>query len=130
MNELGCGGGGENHRLLLTQLASYDNETEEKIFKDAATGKIFKSYSFTDRAILARSKIVLKQTLGRGTYSKVKQAYDLINLRPLAVKIIDCSKAPKDFQVWPRTSVGLANRKLMLTGRRSFCRASWTCGHA
>ena len=88
----------ESNRLLLTQLASYENETEEKMFKDTL-GKVYKSYCFTDRAILARAKIILKQTLGRGTYSKVKQAYDLANLRSIAVKIIDCSKAPKDFQV-------------------------------
>lgn len=116
MNECSVGGGGENisnngcinnntlslienNRLLMAQLASYENETEEKMFKEASSGKIYKSYGFTDRAILARAKIALKQTLGRGTYSKVKQAYDLANMRSIAVKIIDCSKAPKDFQV-------------------------------
>lgn len=91
-----------NNRMLMTQLATYENETEEKIYKDATSGKMYKCTCYTDRAILARSKIVLKQTLGRGTYSKVKQAYDLMNLRSIAVKIIDCSKAPKDFQVSKR----------------------------
>ena len=92
-------GSSSNNRMMMAQLASYENETEEKIYKDAASGKMYKCNSYTDRAILARSKIVLKQTLGRGTYSKVKEAYDLLNMRSIAVKIIDCSKAPKDFQV-------------------------------
>lgn len=89
--------------MAAAQLATYENETEERMYKDATSGAIYKNYCFTDRAILARAKIVLKHTLGRGTYSKVKQAYDLAHMRAIAVKIIDCSKAPKDFQVHTHT---------------------------
>lgn len=98
-----CGGVADvdenNNNQLMVQLGTFENETEEKLYRDCSSGKLFKTFAYTDRAVLARAKIVLKQTLGKGTYSKVKQAYDLANLREIAVKIIDCSKAPKDFQV-------------------------------
>ena len=80
-----------------SQLNTYRNETEERVFKDKC-GKFFKANLLTDRAVLARSKIILKETVGTGSYSKVKEGFDLGQLRKVAVKIIDCSKAPKDFQ--------------------------------
>jgi serine/threonine protein kinase len=58
-----------------------------------------KGFFPTDRAVLAYHKIILKETIGKGSYSKVKEAYDFKNSRQIAVKIINCSKAPKDFQV-------------------------------
>ena len=80
-----------------TQLNKYKNETEERLFRDKS-GKLFRGVLLTDRAVLARSKIILKEKVGEGSYSKVKAAYDLSRLRKIAVKIIDCSKAPNDFQ--------------------------------
>ncbi len=80
-----------------SQLNKYRNETEERLFKDK-NGKIYKTNLLTDRAVLARKKIILKATVGKGSYSKVKEAFDLNKLRTIAVKIIDCSKAPSDFQ--------------------------------
>lgn len=98
--------------LQIEELEKYKNEMEEKLFRDSM-GKLYKNYFYTDRAIMARNKIILKETLGKGTYSKVKHAYDLGKCRQLAVKIIDRSKAPKDFQekflpreldIWPRVN--------------------------
>ena len=80
-----------------SQLSKYTNETEERLYKDTS-GKCFRTQCLTDRAVLARNKIILKETLGTGSYSKVKEGFDLTQLRKVAVKIIDCSKAPKDFQ--------------------------------
>ena len=96
----------------LNLLNKYQHEVEEKVAKDEF-GKTVKTYDFTDRAILAQNKILLKETIGRGSYSKVKEAYDLKNLRQVAVKIIDLSKAPADFQekflpreleIWPKVN--------------------------
>lgn len=80
-----------------TQLNKYRNETEEREFKDKH-GRTYTTNLLTDRAVLARNKIILKATVGRGSYSKVKEAFDLNKLRSIAVKIIDCYKAPSDFQ--------------------------------
>lgn len=81
---------------VYAQLNKFKNEVEEKVFKDK-NGRLFKGKFYTDRAILAQYKIILKDTLGKGSYSKVKEAYE-IGLGQIAVKIIDRSKAPKDFQ--------------------------------
>jgi serine kinase len=96
----------------MTQLSQYKNEVEEKYTKDEV-GKIIKGYMYTDRAVLAQHNIVLGETIGRGSYSKVKEAYDMVNMRQVAVKIIDLTKAPKDFQekflpreleIWPKVN--------------------------
>ncbi|CAF0890384.1 unnamed protein product [Brachionus calyciflorus] len=103
----------ETYLAELNKLNQYKFESEEKVLKDVQNGRFYKSLVLTDRAVLAQRKIALKETLGRGCYSKVKEAYDLNHLRPIAVKIIDCSKAPKDFQekflpreldVWPKVT--------------------------
>lgn len=79
-------------------LNIYKNEAIERTFTDR-TGQLFKGLTLTDRAVLAHHKIILKETLGKGSYSKVKEGYDFKHSRQIAVKIIDCTKAPKDFKV-------------------------------
>ena len=98
-----------SNKLKLIDI--YKNEKYEKKLSKDQSGHLIKHYSHTDRAILAQNKILLRDTIGRGSYSKVKEAYDLNNLRQIAVKIIDCTKAPKDFlekfmprelNIWPK----------------------------
>jgi testis-specific serine kinase len=95
----------------------YRYEIENKSFKQTqittTTSPIQKieTYTPTDRAVMARQNIALCATLGKGSYSKVKLAYDLNTKMKIAIKIIDRSMAPKDFQekflprelaLWPK----------------------------
>lgn len=78
-------------------LNSYKNEVEQKQYRDI-NGNLNSVTTYTERAFLAQHKLLLKGSLGRGTFSKVKKAYDLNNFRHIAIKIIDCNKAPKHFK--------------------------------
>lgn len=71
------------------------------------------TYRPTYRAVLAKKGLLVRHTLGSGSYSKVKFALCLENytFSKAAVKIIDRNKAPRDFQtrflprelsIWPR----------------------------
>lgn len=57
-------------------------------------------YRPTYRAILARHGYLVRNTLGAGSYSRVKRALSFKSKRVqlAAIKIIDRSKAPKDYQ--------------------------------
>ena len=69
-------------------------------------------YRPTYRAVLANRGFLVKQTLGSGSYSKVKFAHCFDFERDkAAVKIVDRNKAPRDFQqrflpreieIWPK----------------------------
>lgn len=78
-------------------ICKYQNEREEHYYYDE-NGKIVKTLIKTDRALLASKRILLSDTIGKGSYSKVKQAFDLNTNKKIAIKIIDREKAPKDFQ--------------------------------
>ena len=54
----------------------------------------------SEKILFTRYNIILEETLGKGSYSKVKIGYDLKNKRRIAVKIIDFSKVPTDFRVY------------------------------
>lgn len=56
-------------------------------------------YKPTYKAVLAQKGYISKQTLGSGSYSKVKLAYCLCGEKKekVAVKIVDRTRAPKDF---------------------------------
>jgi serine kinase len=87
----------DNLLTAMMQIYKYRNEVEEKE-KVGLNGEIIKIRVKTDRAILAGHKILLKEKIGQGSYSKVKRAFDLDRFQEVAVKIIDRYKAPKDFQ--------------------------------
>lgn len=83
------------------------------------------TYRPTYRALLAERGFLVKQTLGSGSYSKVKFAFCFGrgDREKVAVKIVDRSKAPKDFQqrflpremsIWPRLSHPNIIRHLMM----------------
>ena len=75
----------------------------------------FTCYRPTYKAVLGQRGYIVRQTLGSGTYSKVKMALNL-NSDPsapekVAVKLIDRHKAPNDYQnkflpremaIWPQ----------------------------
>ena len=87
----------DNLLSAMMQIYRYRNEVEEKE-KIGLNGELIKICVKTDRAILAAHKILLKEKIGQGSYSKVKRAFDLDKFQEVAVKIIDRSRAPKDFQ--------------------------------
>ena len=57
-------------------------------------------YRPTSRGTLAKHGFLVRQTLGSGSYSKVKMALNIKNIggEKVAVKIVDRLKAPQDFQ--------------------------------
>ena len=54
--------------------------------------------SVNDEEDLRRKGYTLGATLGEGSYAKVKCAYSEKFNKKVALKIINCRKAPKDFQ--------------------------------
>ncbi|WAR20101.1 TSSK2-like protein [Mya arenaria] len=99
---------------LKNDLETMKGEVEPIDVKKSSTTKMETvTYRPTYRAVLAKKGLLVKQTLGSGSYSKVKFAYCLDNYdyQKAAVKIIDRNKAPRDFQtrflprelsIWPR----------------------------
>ena len=100
--------------VLLSEIESIKSEMEPVEHRKSSTTRTEPvAYRPTYRAVLAKRGFLTKQTLGSGSYSKVKFAVSLnINSKPqVAVKIIDRAKAPKDFQarflprelsIWPK----------------------------
>ena len=101
---------------MMNDLENMKGEVEPVETKKSSSAKIETvTYKPTYRAVLARRGMLVKQTLGSGSYSKVKFAFCLNygdgSHRTAAVKIIDRNKAPKDFQnrflpreltIWPK----------------------------
>ncbi|KAL4237520.1 hypothetical protein ACF0H5_002234 [Mactra antiquata] len=99
---------------MMNDLENMKAEVEPIEVRKSTSSKIETvTYRPTYRAVLAKKGFLVKQTLGSGSYSKVKFAFSLENndYHKAAVKIIDRSKAPRDFQtrflprelsIWPR----------------------------
>lgn len=100
--------------VMMNDLETMKAEVEPiEVRKSSSTKIETVTYRPTYRAVLAKKGLLVKQTLGSGSYSKVKFAYCLENYDypKAAVKIIDRNKAPRDFQtrflprelaIWPR----------------------------
>ncbi len=87
-------------------------ESELRTIKRPGLPDIVKAYP-TYRAVLSRKGYLVHQTLGSGTYSKVKVATCPIGgfADHVAIKIVDHHRAPKDYQerflpreleIWPK----------------------------
>lgn len=99
---------------MMIELENTKAEVEAlEVKNSSSTKKETVEYHPTHRAVIANRGLLVKQTLGTGSYSKVKFAYCLENYEfpKAAVKIIDRRKAPRDFQtrflprelsIWPR----------------------------
>jgi len=94
---------------LIERCSRYCKEVEQVPIHD---GQIA-GYLPTFRCSLARKGLVVDKTLGSGSYSKVKRAYNIRQKDhyPVAVKIIDKQNAAKEYQTkflprelksWPR----------------------------
>lgn len=101
-------------REMMNDLENMKGEVEPIEVRKSSTNKTETvTYRPTYRAVLAKKGLLVRQTLGSGSYSKVKLALCLENYEfpKAAVKIIDRNKAPRDFQtrflprelsIWPR----------------------------
>lgn len=98
---------------LMAELELMQSELEQVDVKRSLSSRNETvTYRPTYRAVLAKKGYLVKQTLGSGSYSKVKYAHCFKSDRDkVAVKIIDRTKAPKDFQhrflpremeIWPK----------------------------
>ena len=103
----------DDERAMLTEMESIKGEVEAIESRKSSTKTETVTYRPTYRAVLAKKGLLAKQTLGSGSYSKVKFAFCMNNYKvsKVAVKIIDRAKAPKDFQarflpreleIWPK----------------------------
>ena len=96
---------------LLLELRRMSQEIEPVIIHKADQPTLTGTRA-TYRAHLAHKGYLVKQTLGSGSYSKVKMALDFTGMaKKVAVKIVNRQKAPRDYQdkfmlreleIWPR----------------------------
>ncbi|CAF4015310.1 unnamed protein product [Rotaria sordida] len=96
----------------LTKLYKYSQETEIKSYVDQ-NGTIRQYRQSTERALLAQRKIFLRKKLGEGSFSSVREGFDMFHQHKVAIKIVDTQRASKDFQekflpreldIWPRVN--------------------------
>ena len=104
-----------SHRdRLLAELELMKKEVVGSPNKSGRTLNELSSLRPSYRAILAHKGFLVRETLGTGSYSKVKFSHAFgRDCKYVAVKILDREKAPKDFQqkflpremeIWPKVS--------------------------
>jgi hypothetical protein len=70
----------------LTKLYKYSQETEMKSYVDQ-NGSIRQYRQSTERALLAQRKIFLRKKLGEGSFSSVREGFDLFHQHKVAIKV-------------------------------------------
>lgn len=70
----------------LSKLYKYSQETEMKSYVDH-NGTIRQYRQSTDRALLAQRKIVLRKKLGEGSFSSVREGFDIFHQHKVAIKV-------------------------------------------
>lgn len=70
----------------LSKLYKYSQETEMKTYVDQ-TGTICQYRQSTERALLAQRKIVLRKKLGEGSFSSVREGFDMFHQHKVAIKV-------------------------------------------
>ena len=70
----------------LTKLCKYSQETEMKSYVDQ-NGTIRQYRQSTERALLAQRKIVLRKKLGEGSFSSVREGFDMFHQHKVAIKV-------------------------------------------
>ncbi|CAF1418103.1 unnamed protein product [Adineta ricciae] len=101
-----------NYNNNLAKLYKYSQETEMKSYVDQ-NGTIRQYRQSTERALLAQRKIFLRKKLGEGSFSSVREGFDIFHQHKVAIKVVDTQRASKDFQekflpreldIWPRVN--------------------------
>lgn len=70
----------------ITKLYKYSQETEIKSYVDS-NGTIRQYRQSTERALLAQRKIYLRKKLGEGSFSSVREGFDLFHQYKVAIKV-------------------------------------------
>jgi hypothetical protein len=70
----------------LTKLYKYSQETEMKSYVDQ-NGRICQYRQSTERALLAQRKIFLRKKLGEGSFSSVREGFDIFHQHKVAIKV-------------------------------------------
>lgn len=70
----------------LNKLYKYSQETEMKSYVDS-TGTIRQYRQLTERALLAQRKIFLRNKLGEGSFSSVREGFDFFHQYKVAIKV-------------------------------------------
>jgi hypothetical protein len=71
----------------LTKLYKYSQETEMKSYVDQ-NGTIRQYRQSTERALLAQRKIFLRKKLGEGSFSSVREGFDIFHQHKVAIKVV------------------------------------------
>ena len=75
-----------NNNNSLMKLYKYSEETEMKSYIDQ-NGVICQYRQSTERALLARRKIFLRKKLGEGSFSSVREGFDIFHQYKVAIKV-------------------------------------------
>jgi hypothetical protein len=70
----------------LTKLYKHSQETEMKSYVDQ-NGTIRQYRQSTERALLAQRKIFLRKKLGEGSFSSVREGFDIFHQHKVAIKV-------------------------------------------